>query len=50
MALAWCLREPRVASLIVGVTRIEQLVENAAAVDVELPPDVGRLLDRVFAP
>ena len=50
MALAWCLREPRVSSLIVGVTKVEQLIENAAAVDVELPDDVGRLLDRVFAP
>lgn len=50
MALAWCLREPCVTSLIVGVTKVEQLVENAAAADVELPAEVGRLLDRVFAP
>jgi len=50
LALAWCLKEPSVTSLIVGVTKVEQLVENAAAVDVDLPTDVGRLLDRVFAP
>ena len=30
-ALAWVLREPNVASAIVGATRPEQLDENAAA-------------------
>jgi aryl-alcohol dehydrogenase-like predicted oxidoreductase len=41
LALAWVLREPNVASAIVGVSRPEQLDDNAAAVDVEL--DEGTL-------
>jgi L-glyceraldehyde 3-phosphate reductase len=33
MALAWCLRDPRVTSVIMGVSRMEQLEENVAALD-----------------
>jgi aryl-alcohol dehydrogenase-like predicted oxidoreductase len=36
LALAWVLREPNVASAIVGVSRPEQLDENAAASGLEL--------------
>jgi aryl-alcohol dehydrogenase-like predicted oxidoreductase len=36
LALAWVLREPNVASAIVGATRPEQVEENAAASGVEL--------------
>jgi len=49
MALAWCLKESQVSSVVVGVTKLTQLAENAAAADVTLSEDVGRLLDRVFA-
>lgn len=37
-ALAWVLREPDVASAIVGASRPEQLAENAAASDAEVDP------------
>ena len=37
-ALAWVLREPNVASAIVGASRPEQLAENAAASDAEVDP------------
>ena len=37
-ALAWVLREPNVASAIVGATRPEQLEENAAASGLEIDP------------
>ncbi len=37
LALAWCLRQPNVASVIVGATRPDQLEENAKASGVELP-------------
>jgi len=50
MALAWCLKETQVASVVVGATKIAQLAENAAAADVTLTDDVQRLLDRVFSP
>ncbi|MEX2540999.1 MAG: L-glyceraldehyde 3-phosphate reductase [Trueperaceae bacterium] len=33
MALAWCLHDPRVTSVIMGVSRLEQLDENVAALD-----------------
>ena len=33
--IAWVLREPNVASAIVGVTRPEQVLDNAAASGVE---------------
>jgi aryl-alcohol dehydrogenase-like predicted oxidoreductase len=36
LALAWILREPNVASAIVGATRPEQVLENAAASGIEL--------------
>jgi len=50
MALAWCLKNPQITSVIVGVTKVDQLVQNAAAASVTLPDDVALLLDRVFAP
>lgn len=37
-ALAWVLREPNVASAIVGASRPEQLAENAAAADLTIDP------------
>jgi aryl-alcohol dehydrogenase-like predicted oxidoreductase len=37
-ALAWVLREPNVASAIVGASRPEQLVENAAASGLQIDP------------
>ena len=36
LALAWILREPNVASAIVGATRPEQVQENASASGIEL--------------
>lgn len=48
LALAWCLREPNVASVIIGATRVEQLEENAAAVGVALPDEVVRAIDALF--
>jgi voltage-dependent potassium channel beta subunit len=42
LALAWCLRNPRVTSVITGATRVEQVRENMSALDVvdKLTPDV----------
>jgi L-glyceraldehyde 3-phosphate reductase len=33
MALAWTLRDPRVTTALIGVSRLEQLEENVAALD-----------------
>ncbi len=48
LALAFCLRRPEVNSVIIGATSIEQLEENAAAVDVELSPEVMARIDECF--
>ena len=50
LALAWCLREPNVASVIIGATRIEQLDENVKAVGRSLPDEVAREIDTLFPP
>ncbi|NIM02020.1 MAG: voltage-dependent potassium channel subunit beta [Acidobacteria bacterium] len=43
MAIAWCLKNPRVSTVILGASRVEQLDENLAALDV-----VGKLDDEVM--
>ncbi len=48
LALAWCLRQPGVSSVIVGATRIEQLEENAKAAGVQLPDEMIRAIDEIF--
>src|SRR5690606_10905735 len=40
LALAWLLHQPGVSSVITGATRVEQVVDNAAASDVELSAEV----------
>jgi len=49
LALAWILREPNVASAIVGASRPEQLRDNAAASGVELDAATLQAIDAVFA-
>jgi voltage-dependent potassium channel beta subunit len=48
LALAWCLRQPGVSSVIVGATRPDQLEENIAAAGRSLPPDVVKTIDDRF--
>jgi aryl-alcohol dehydrogenase-like predicted oxidoreductase len=45
MALAWVLREPNVASAIIGASRPEQVHANVAASGVELTADVLEAID-----
>lgn len=44
LALAWCLRQPAVSSVIVGATKVSHVDDNVAAADVAVPPE---LLDRM---
>lgn len=48
LALAWCLRQPGVSSVIVGATRLTQLEENVKAVGVTLPVEILRTIDALF--
>jgi aryl-alcohol dehydrogenase-like predicted oxidoreductase len=48
MALAWVLREPNVASAIVGASRPEQVHSNAKASGIELSADVLAAIDEAL--
>jgi 1-deoxyxylulose-5-phosphate synthase len=50
MALAWVLRDPNVASAIVGASRPQQVEDNAAASGVILPQDALDDIDRALGP
>jgi aryl-alcohol dehydrogenase-like predicted oxidoreductase len=49
LALAWVLREPNVASAIVGASRPEQVEQNAAAAGIRLSDDTLRAVDEALA-
>ena len=48
LALAWCLRHSGVSSVIIGVTRPEQLDDNIEAVGLALPPEDLQSIDEIF--
>ena len=48
-ALAWVLREPNVASAIVGASRPEQLDENAAASGLVIDPSLFERAEGIVA-
>ncbi len=48
LALAWCLRQPNVASAIVGVTRPEQLDDNVKASGRRLPAEALEAIEELF--
>lgn len=49
LALAWCVRNPRVSTVITGATRVEQVAENMKALDVvaKLTPEVITRIDGI---
>lgn len=52
LAIAWCLKNPHVSSVILGASRVTQLEENLGALDVvdRLTPDVMRRMDALSRP
>jgi voltage-dependent potassium channel beta subunit len=46
LALAWCLRNPRVSTVITGASRVSQVEENLKAVDI-VPKLTPALLERI---
>ncbi|GAC1581554.1 MAG: aldo/keto reductase family protein [Candidatus Dormibacteria bacterium] len=50
LALAWVLREPNVASAIIGATGPEQVEHNAGASGVALSPEILGRIDEVLEP
>jgi len=49
LALAWTLRQSGVSSVITGATRVEQLLDNIAAADVELDAATIERIDAILA-
>jgi len=49
LALAWVLRQPNVASALIGASRPEQVEENVKAVDVQLTKDVLEKIEQILA-
>ena len=51
LAIAWCLANPRVSTVILGASKPAQLTENLGALDVlpKLTPEVLARLDRLTA-
>jgi aryl-alcohol dehydrogenase-like predicted oxidoreductase len=49
VALAWALAQPGVQSLIIGASKVAQLTDNLAALDVRLTPEQLRQLDEASA-
>jgi aryl-alcohol dehydrogenase-like predicted oxidoreductase len=50
LALAWCLREPVVSSVIAGATKVSHVDDNVAAADLELEDDVFERMDEILEP
>jgi len=50
IAIAWLLTRPAVASVILGVRTLEQLEDNLAAIDLELPADLIESLNTASEP
>jgi voltage-dependent potassium channel beta subunit len=52
LAVAWCLTNPNVSSVILGASRVEQLKENLGALDLvpQLTPAVLARIEKISAP
>ena len=48
MAIAWCVKNPHVSSVITGASRVEQVHENLAALDV-VPKLTDEVMERITA-
>lgn len=50
LAIAWCLKNPFVSSVITGASRVEQVHENMKAIEIapKITPDVMEKIDAIF--
>jgi len=50
LALAWCLKNPNVSTVITGASRVEQLNENLKSLDVVkyLTPEIMATIDKIL--
>jgi aryl-alcohol dehydrogenase-like predicted oxidoreductase len=49
LSLAWCLKNPNVSTVILGASRLSQLLDNLQAIDVleQLTPDVMEKIESI---
>lgn len=50
LAIAWCLRNPAVTSVITGATRVGQVEDNLRAADIIIPDDAAAKLEELYPP
>jgi len=52
LAIAWCLKNPNISTVILGASKVEQLTENlgALAVGEKLTPAVMKAIDAISEP
>ena len=50
VALAWAVAQPRISSTILGASKVEQLQDNLAALEIRFTPDQLAALDQLSAP
>lgn len=50
LALAWCLRQRAVSSVIVGATKVQHVEDNVGAADIDLDSKIIADVDRVLLP
>ena len=50
LALAWCLRQQQVTSVIVGATKVHHVTDNVFAADVDLTEDLIDAVDEILLP
>lgn len=50
LAIAWCLAQKGVSSVITGATKLEQLKHNLEALKVQITPEVSKRIDEIFPP
>ena len=50
LALAWCLREPAVTSVIVGATKVEHVDDNVKAADLDVDPAIFEEMNAILQP
>jgi voltage-dependent potassium channel beta subunit len=51
LAIAWCLKNPHVSSVITGASKLEQLLDNLGAIQLKekLTPDVMKTIDKLVS-
>ena len=48
LALAWCLRNPAVTSVISAATKVSQVEDNLKAADIAIPDDVAEKIEELY--